>query len=84
MALLLLLLLLMLLLLQLLLLLRLRLWLLVGEGERGSDGLLQALLRSSRPADRRLLPGLAIARFRFRLDVAKLVFHSNLAIQLSA
>ena len=84
MALLLLLLLLMLLLLQLLLLLRLRLWLLVGEGERGSDGLLQALLRSSRPADRRLLPGLAIARFRFRLHVAKLVFHSNLAIQLSA
>ena len=39
-----------LLLLLLLLLLRLYLWLLVGEWERGSDGLLQALLRSSRPA----------------------------------
>ena len=73
-----------LLLLLLLLLLRLYLLLLVGEWERGSDGLLQALLRSCRPADGRLLSGLAVARFRFRLHVAELVFHSDLQIQLSA
>ena len=52
------------LLLLLLLLLRLCLRLLVRERERGPDGLLQALLRSSRPADWRLLSGF-VARFRF-------------------
>ena len=52
------------LLLLLLLLLRLCLRLLVRERERGTDGLLQALLRTSRPADGWLLPGL-VPRFRF-------------------
>ena len=55
---------LMLLLLLLLLLLRLCLRLLVRERERGTDGLLQALLRTSRPADGWLLPGF-VPRFRF-------------------
>ena len=52
------------LLLLLLLLLRLCLRLLVRERERGTDGLLQALLRTSRPADGWLLPRF-VPRFRF-------------------